>query len=187
MGWASKEKQREYNRRYRETHKEQLKEKGRLYQLKNRAKLLPYWRNWYHTHKDTIVPYSKKRRALLRYLALEKLGLKCAKCGFDDLRALQINHKNGGGTKEYKSLSMYRAIIAGTRAIEDLETRCANCNALYEYERGRIIVAIQFAGIKQFLIDNPQMRDKTVKKIREDVLQYERKHGRTQLIRREVA
>lgn len=69
--------------------------------------------------------YSKK----LRRGALEKLGGICVHCGFDDKRALQIDHINGGGIKEYKNRSQhgyYREIIRGERG--DLQLLCANCN-----------------------------------------------------------
>jgi len=38
----------------------------------------------------------------IRKATLDLLGGKCVKCGFDDFRALQIDHINGGGVKDKK-------------------------------------------------------------------------------------
>jgi 5-methylcytosine-specific restriction endonuclease McrA len=78
--------------------------------------------------------YVKRRKKVIAIL-----GGKCVRCGIDDWRVLQINHLNGGGTKELKSNypeKMYIDIINGNRKTDDLDLRCANCNILYEYERG---------------------------------------------------
>ena len=53
-----------------------------------------------------------KRRVL-------ELGGKCVNCGETDIRVLQINHINGRDNPE-------------------VDVRCANCNILYEYERGNL-------------------------------------------------
>jgi len=70
------------------------------------------------------------------------MGGRCVGCKISDPRVLQLNHKNGGGTKERKGegwggAQLVRAILHGSRAVDDLELRCANCNVLYEYEVGR--------------------------------------------------
>jgi len=68
------------------------------------------------------------------------LGGKCVRCGIDDIRLLQINHKLNNGKedrKKYLCNSFYRAILRGDRPFNDLELRCANCNILYDYEVGR--------------------------------------------------
>jgi len=75
----------------------------------------------------------------LRKRVLEKFGGKCIRCGIDDWRVLQLNHLNGGGTKEHKAKSrdrFYREILTGKRD-EDFNILCANCNILYEYDRGK--------------------------------------------------
>jgi hypothetical protein len=40
---------------------------------------------------------AKKRRKLIDFM-----GGKCVWCGFDDIRALQIDHINGGGNKHLR-------------------------------------------------------------------------------------
>jgi hypothetical protein len=70
-----------------------------------------------------------------RILALITLGGKCAKCGCSDYRVLQFNHVNGERAKE-KSYKFYADICLG-KAVAHLEIRCANCNVIHEFERGK--------------------------------------------------
>jgi predicted nucleic-acid-binding Zn-ribbon protein len=77
-----------------------------------------------------------------RIKAIELLGGKCVKCGNQDIRVLQINHKNGGGTKEFHKVNssprkVYQGIIKDAPIRKNYDVRCANCNILYEYEVGR--------------------------------------------------
>ena len=68
-----------------------------------------------------------------RFLAMSKLGMSCVKCGEDDPRLLQLNHLTDkcGALRIHEFLS----IIQNGSTTHDV--RCANCNILYEYERGR--------------------------------------------------
>lgn len=75
---------------------------------------------------------------------------KCQKCGESDIRVLHINHINGGGSKEHKELKAHglrKAIIEGKRDTVDLNVLCANCNTLFEYERGRVRVPRNYLAI----------------------------------------
>jgi len=70
----------------------------------------------------------------LRSRIFELLGDKCANCGFSDRRALQIDHKDGGGSKEIKSsespTQYLRMIIKNLSRYQIL---CANCNWIKRY------------------------------------------------------
>jgi hypothetical protein len=79
-----------------------------------------------------------------RLRVIKLLGGKCCRCGNSDARVLQINHVNGGGSKETQigkgemgSSNFLIDIDKGRRSINDLNLMCANCNILYEYEVGR--------------------------------------------------
>lgn len=63
-------------------------------------------------------------------------NLKCVKCGCDDFRFLEINHKNGGGSKELKGFGykFYWDIYKKRRDTNDLEILCKICNALHYLE-----------------------------------------------------
>ena len=69
---------------------------------------------------------------------IDYLGGECVNCGEKDHRILQVNHIYGGGNKDFKknkSRVIYRQILDKKREGE-FDLRFANCNLLYEYERG---------------------------------------------------
>jgi hypothetical protein len=74
-----------------------------------------------------------------RLRAINKLGGKCINCGTDDIRILQINHINGGGRKDLLDRGEMGKIkdILEDKNSGHYDIRCANCNVLYEYERGK--------------------------------------------------
>ena len=75
----------------------------------------------------------------LRNSVIESLGGVCSRCGFSDSRALQIDHINGGGTKELRSKSpsefLHRVLEIGD---VEYQLLCANCNWIKRSERGEI-------------------------------------------------
>ncbi len=63
-------------------------------------------------------------------------GGRCAKCGFADERALQLDNVLGGGAKEKKrigSLGIYKQAIAQPDRSQ-YQLLCANCNWIKAYE-----------------------------------------------------
>ena len=76
----------------------------------------------------------------VRNSALEALGNKCVNCGFDDFRALQIDHVNGNGSNERKTrsykgnfhLNVLRSFLKNEGKYQLL---CANCNWIKRFEQ----------------------------------------------------
>jgi hypothetical protein len=68
------------------------------------------------------------------------LGDRCVRCGFDDYRALVIDHIHGGGRFErmYRSSPsvFYRSVIANP---DGLQILCANCNLIKAIEQGEFV------------------------------------------------
>lgn len=67
----------------------------------------------------------------------EELGGRCCQCGFDDWRALQVDHVNGGGRAHRQRnggwsywISILRAVLANTGEYQLL---CANCHMIKSY------------------------------------------------------
>lgn len=76
--------------------------------------------------------WHKKNYLRIKNAIFALLGSKCVMCGFSDRRALQIDHINGGGSKERKikygrSAFDYilKEILGGSKKYQIL---CANCN-----------------------------------------------------------
>ena len=67
-----------------------------------------------------------------RNQVLQTLGSRCARCGFADARALQIDHVAGGGVTELRALTWrdYHAkvLAAHTTNTGEYALLCANCN-----------------------------------------------------------
>lgn len=84
--------------------------------------------------------YYKKRYAGLRDMVIATLGGKCVKCGFKDVRALQIDHVNGGGykafnTKSFSRETYWRSVLVSYSSNKgEYQLLCANCNWIKRYE-----------------------------------------------------
>ena len=73
------------------------------------------------------------RRAVRRGM-IAKMGGKCIICGFDDWRALQLDHIKGGGYKGKANQLVYREILDAKVIPNDYQLLCANCNWIKRYE-----------------------------------------------------
>jgi hypothetical protein len=64
-----------------------------------------------------------------RMIVINAYGGKCEKCGFQDFRALQFDHVQGGGSKDLKGKSptaIRKALMPVNK--EKFALLCANCN-----------------------------------------------------------
>ena len=80
----------------------------------------------------------KKYTEKLRANVIELLGGKCVVCGFNDPRALQIDHIHGGGTRETAEIGIrgiYRKILKNPDGYQLL---CSNCNWIKRYEQKEV-------------------------------------------------
>lgn len=96
----------------------------------------------YRASNRTMIAKKDKLRSLSRVDAHNKtrdkiiaaLGSKCVRCGFDDPRALQVDHINGGGTQEHKELGIWGVMkkvlyhVEIGNVDEYYQLLCANCN-----------------------------------------------------------
>ena len=70
------------------------------------------------------------------------LGCSCARCGFDDKRALQLDHRQGGGGSHRKSMPSGTSYLRRLATLPNDEIRsllqilCANCNTIKRIENG---------------------------------------------------
>ncbi len=84
--------------------------------------------------------WQRDYRRRLRLRTIKTLGGKCAHCGFEDWRALQIDHINSGGSEETKHnpIRPQHDIMAG-RNLEEYQLLCANCNSIKRHTSKEII------------------------------------------------
>lgn len=80
--------------------------------------------------------YNRRWRAA----ALAALGGKCVRCGFDDVRALQIDHVHGDGkgeraSQQYAQGAYYRRVAQeAAKGSGKYQLLCSNCNWIKRYE-----------------------------------------------------
>jgi len=79
---------------------------------------------------------SRSRLALFETLG----GLVCSKCGFDDWRALQIDHifANGKEMRLTKPGILNYYLDNPDMACEELQVLCANCNWVKRWENDEL-------------------------------------------------
>ena len=86
------------------------------------------------SHKSKLKAWRGYNRRI-RLDAIEVLGSVCTRCGFDDVRVLQIDHIEGGGTEHRKRVDhklQYRNIRDGQTA--GYQLLCPNCHGIKSYE-----------------------------------------------------
>ena len=141
MAYKDLEKKREYDRVYNATHKEENKRKHREYYLKHRTATIQRTSQYHHEHKEESKKWYAEYYQKIRLDVLARIDpdMKCAMCGCDDTRFLEVNHIKGGGNKEHKNPKVTRNMILlihnGTRGIEDLNLLCRPCNSIDHLER----------------------------------------------------
>src|SRR5260221_1783167 len=96
---------RAYTKKYNEEHKEEKLRKGRIHS-----------KVYYRSHKIQRREYNIQLWRRIKLSTLEAIGgATCVKCGFHDLRALQIDHINGGGRKHMASFSSNKTYLRHVR------------------------------------------------------------------------
>jgi hypothetical protein len=93
----------------------------------------------------------------LRTMVFNLLGDKCLHCGFEDRRALQIDHIHGGGRKERKksgySNTWLREVITSIKNNEGkYQLLCANCNWIKRLENNEIHHAAKASDIGREIV-----------------------------------
>jgi len=109
------------------------------YYQRNKAKYDQRTRDYYRKNPEKRNLVYKKLRDNL----LEIFDYKCSRCGFSDIRALQIDHKEGQGHQEIlkygSSFKMYRFYLNNLEiAREKLQILCANCNWIKRSENHEV-------------------------------------------------
>ena len=148
-----KEKERIRHAAYRATHKEELaayykKNKPKInrqnkeYYQKNREAVIQRTTKYHLEHKEERQKWYKQYYEKIRLEVLARVdpAMKCAMCGCDDTRFLEVNHIKGGGRKEQsqprnENHNMILRIHKGKRGLEDLNLLCRACNSIDHLER----------------------------------------------------
>lgn len=132
----------EYQKEYREEHKMEIREQSAENYAQNKDEIKERNKKYAESPAGRL---SAKKRSIrrsrkLRMEILTKLGGKCITCGFNDPRALQIDHINGGGKADrgrFKSLYqfyLYLLSLPDETLKKNYQVLCANHNRIKAYE-----------------------------------------------------
>jgi hypothetical protein len=146
---------------YHASHREQLNRDAKEYYASHREEQTENNKKYYQSHQKEVLMYRlrtreqrykkrKEKQLKLKLEAYEILGNKCSnpECavpgGMTDIRALQIDHINGGGTKEIRKIQqigIYKKIIAREKGYQIL---CASCNWIKRHTNNECPIIYKF-------------------------------------------
>jgi hypothetical protein len=118
----------------------------KAYYAKNREKQLAEGKvrgaKWRAENRQYKIDRSRQVRAERKIKAFAILGGVCVKCGYEDHRALQVDHINGCGvshkernrTQTESGEKLYRRIVLGLVDLTKYQLLCANCNWIKRVE-----------------------------------------------------
>ncbi len=151
-----RQRQHEYALKNREKHKEYDAKKYRKFSPEIKQKNRERAKLWYINNpekvrerlirtRETTNAQQVARKVKWKAAAFLLLGDKCYKCGYDDARALQVDHVNGDGAKERKektrartSYLFYKDIALGLETMKKYQLLCCNCNWIKRYENNEV-------------------------------------------------
>lgn len=136
-------KQREASARYRSRHIELVRDASRSWHYENRDKSKVIHERWCRNNPNKLRSIVRKSfhkyRDSMREEILQMLGSKCKNCGNSNIIVLQIDHVNGGGSKERKRLSngtnYYKHVLEELKSgSKEYQLLCANCNIMKAHQ-----------------------------------------------------
>lgn len=107
--------------------------------MRDRRKYYPAVRAWKLANPEWVRANSLRERQKLKRQVIDAYGGKC-KCGFNDIRALCIDHINGRGLEERRRLTgdkVYRK-LRRKGFPKGYQVLCANCNLIKAIENGEL-------------------------------------------------
>lgn len=117
-------------RKFYKNNKQEILKKQKTYRVKNLDKFRQYQREYHRKNKDKLNVYYLKKRFEQRMELLDLVGgRKCKNCGFADWRALQLDHKKSGGSKDIISgRNLKTQKEDAIKNPDKYQILCANCN-----------------------------------------------------------
>lgn len=138
-GKCSKCYMKEYRKKWYKEHKAKRSFYSKKNYEKNKASILQKGKEYYYLHRQEVIKrnqeYQKIKTRTWRKEIISLLGSRCVRCGFNDIRALEIDHIYGGGTKHRHIIgSGYRYYEEILKDIKDglrkYQLLCSNCNRI---------------------------------------------------------
>ncbi|SRR6266700_4591282 len=136
---AEKQRSLEYSRAWRKANRDRKNAAQRDYRQQNKDHIREQDRTWRDTRegqRKREAEAAKRQYARLKQGAIIMLGGICVRCGWNDIRCLEIDHIIPvRGDRSLYGIKLYRSIVTGG-STENLQVLCANCHAIKTYEDG---------------------------------------------------
>lgn len=134
-----REERLEYHRRYNEEHREEAK----AYKQTHREETNRAARSRRQSHPELFREKSRIHRQLLKLDVLTHYGngkAACVRCGFDDIRALSIDHVHGDGAAHRKAIQTQHLYLwlKRNKFPEGFQTLCLNCQFIKRIENNEL-------------------------------------------------
>lgn len=113
-----------------QTNKELRNVYSRTYSAKHPDRVVKSRATYWERNQERLKERSRKNNSKLKSDVISKYGGKCAACGFKDMAGLSIDHINGGGSKERRTLSgrtLYARLRREAEIRADLRVLCMTC------------------------------------------------------------
>lgn len=118
------------------------KANGQRYSRKHASAIAERGAAWRKANPEKYRAQQTKSHEKIKNTVFAMFGNKCTRCGFDDQRALQIDHIDGAkepmGHKHRSGNGLYGAIHKGLKSPEEFQLLCANCNWIKRYEQDEV-------------------------------------------------
>ncbi len=133
----------EYAKQYREKNRERIRGYQRQYFAKIKEKRALQLHMGYLRNKDEIQERARERGWTQKVKVLTHYGngkCVCVMCGFDDLRALSLDHINGGGQKHRREIGRTQSGVSFYGYLikhgfpQGFQTLCMNCQKIKQFE-----------------------------------------------------
>lgn len=134
---VSQERKKQYTKRYRERHRDAIRIRERAWRYSHPEKMRVYAER---KRRTTYVWHQRLKAEVLSHYSPR---LVCQRCGFSDIRALSIDHIEGGGAKHFREIRS----VGGGGFYQWLKRRnfplgfqvlCMNCQWIKRSERGEV-------------------------------------------------
>jgi hypothetical protein len=138
---SHKQEEKERGLRWRASHKEHIANKSKMYYANNKDKIIKHTREYGASHKKERAKTVRERLNRVKAEVLTRYGnnkLACLNCGLTDIRALSIDHVNGGGSKHRKASSLFGvkmyAWLKANHYPTGYQTLCMSCQFIKRVE-----------------------------------------------------
>lgn len=130
--------------------KDNRKDYMKKYREKNRDRIRELSRTWFVNNKERNKELNVEERDRLKLDVFKHYAvggkIRCSVCGFEDIRALTIDHiKNNGaeerrklfGDRLYAGTTFYRWLRKNNYPENGYQILCFNCNIIKKHEHNR--------------------------------------------------